>query len=199
MYQIQKQTKYYIYNCQKQAYIYISDSWDDLIAYIARFNYVPWYADKKLSNRFLEDFNCTMNDTKLYCDWFDQYHSNLREYIVFDADFRTIDMRMFEKEILSYKTPKNYKRKYKTKALEYKYEKTKPEFRNGPVPRTGKMGHYGSYRHPHTLNEMRQNCDEEKRKCARKKRLHLPTVWDDIYRDTSHCWKDQGKKRKQWM
>lgn len=198
MYQIQKSTKYYIYNCKKQAYIYIADNWADLISYIAQFNYTPFYSEKKHSNRFLEDFNCTMNDTKVYCDWTSEY-SDLREYIVFDADFRTIDMRMFEKEILAYKRPKNYKRKYKTKALEYKYEKTKPEFRNGPVPRTGKRGRYGSYRHPHTLNEMRQNCDEEKRKYARKSRLHLPTVYDDIYRDTSRCWKDQSKKRKQWM
>lgn len=198
MYQIQKSTKYYIYNCKKQAYIYVADNWNELIAYIAQFNYHPWYSDKKMCNRFLEDFNCTMNDTRVYCDWTSEY-SDLREYIVFDADFRTIDMRMFEKEILAYQRPKNYKRKYKTKALEYKYEKTKPEFRNGPVPYTGGKwgGHY--YRHPKTLNEMKQNCDVEYRKYARKSRLHLPSVWDELYRENSRCWKDQSKKRKQWM
>jgi hypothetical protein len=107
---------------------------------------------------------------------------------------------MFEKEILAYKRPKNYKHKYKTKALAYKYEKTKPEFRKGPVPGTSKRsGHYGFYRHPHTLNEIKQNGDIEGRKYARKSRLHLPTAWDDIYRDTSRCWKDQSRKKKQWM
>lgn len=197
MYQNQKPEKYYIYNCQKQAYIYVSESWDDLIEYIAQFNYTPLYSDKKLSNRFLENFNCTMNDTRVYCDWTSEY-SDLREYIVFDADFRTIDMRMFEKEILAYQRPKNHKRKWKTKALEYKYEKTKPEFRNGPVPSTGRRR--GScYRHPKTLNEMRQNCDVKYQEYARKRRSHLPTAWDDFYRDTSRCWKDQSKKRKQWM
>ena len=199
MYQIQKSTKYYIYNCKKQVYVYIAESWTDLIEYIAQFNYTPFYSEKKHSNRFLEDFNCTMNDTRVYCNWFDEYWTNLREYIVFDADFRTIDMRMFEKEILAYQRPKNNKHKYKNKALEYKYEKTKPEFRNGPVPRTGCRKGGSGWRHPKTLNEMRQNCDEEKRQYARKSRLHLPTVYDDIYRDTSRCWKDQGKKKRQWM
>ena len=199
MYQIHKPEKYYIYNCQKQAYIYVSESWEDLIAYIAQFNYTPFYSDKKHSNRFLENFNCTFNDTRVYCNWFDEYSSFLREYIVFDADFRIIDMRRFDKEILAYQRPKNYKRKYKTKALEYKYEKTKPEFRNGPVPRTGKRSGGSCYRHPHTLNEMRQNCDVEYRQYVRKRRTHLPTVYDDIFRDVPRCWKDQSKKKKQWM
>jgi hypothetical protein len=199
MYQIQKPEKYYIYNCKKQAYVFIADNWNELIAHIAQFNYHPWYSDKKMCNRFLESFNCTMNDTRVYCDWSSEY-SDLREYIVFDADFRTIDMRMFEKEILAYKRPKNYKHKYKNKALEYKYEKTKPEFRGGPVPGTSKRsGHYGSYRHPHTLNEMRQNCDVEHQQYVRKRRSDLPTAWDDIFRDTPRSWKDQSKKRKQWM
>lgn len=197
MYQIQKKEKYYIYNCQKQAYIFITEDWDGLIEYIARFNYHPWYSDKKRSNRFLENYNCTMNDTKLYCDWNNEY-STLREYIVFDVDFRTIDMRMYEKEILSYQVVPGSKRKWKNKAMEYKYEKTKPEFRNGPVPRTGCRYGYGC-RHPKTFNEMRQNADVEYRKYVRKRRLHLPTVYDDIFRETSRCWKDQSKKRKQWM
>jgi hypothetical protein len=199
MYQIQKSTKYYVYNCVKQSYLYVAENWNDLIAWIANYNYTPFYSDKKHSNRILDDFNCTMKDVGMTCDWtWTSY--GLREYTVFDDDFRIIDMRLYEKEILAYQRPKNYKRKYKTKALEYKYEKTKPEFRNGPVPRTSKRsGHYGSYRHPHTLNEMRQNCDVEHQQYVRKRRLDLPTAWDDIYRDASRCWKDQSKKRRQWM
>lgn len=205
MYQIQKNTKYYIYNCKKQAYIYVAENWNELIAYIAQFNYNPGFwsdvskTSKKKSNRFLDDFNCTMNDTRVYCDWFNNSFSNLREYIVFDSDLRTIDMRMYEKEILAYERPTNYKRKWKTKALEYQYEKTKPEFRNGPVPHTSSRLGGSPYRHPKTLNEMKQNCDVEYRQYVRKRRNHLPTVYDDIYRDTSRCWKDQSKKKKQWM
>ncbi len=198
MHQIQKQTKYYIYNCKKQAYIFVANNWEELIAYVAQWNYHPWYSDKKMCNRFLEDFNCTMNDTRVYCDWTSEY-SALREYVVFDADLRIIDMRMFEKEILAYERPKSAKRKWKTKALEYKYEKTKPEFRNGPVP--GTSCHRGGFamRHPHTLNEMKHNCDPEHRNYVRKRRNHLPTVYDDIWRENSRSWKDQSKKRKQWM
>ena len=199
MYQTNKQTKYYVYNCIKQAYLYVAESWDELIAWIAQYNYTPFYSYEKHSNRLLADFNCTMNDTKTYCDWSDNVQSILREYTVFDDDFRIIDMRLYEKEILAYRRPKSFKRKYKNKAMEYKYEKTKPEFRNGPVPRTGKRGGYCCIRHPHTLNEMRQNCDVENRQYVRKRRNHLPTTYDDIFRDTSRSWKDQSKKRKQWM
>ena len=197
MYQIQKQTKYYVYDCVKQVYLYVAESWEDLIDWVAQYNYIPFYSEKKRSNRILDDYNCTMKDTGMTCDWtWTRY--GLREYTVFDDDFRIIDMRLYEKEILAYRRPKSFKRKYKNKALEYKYEKTKPEFRNGPVPRTGqRRGHY--LRHPHTFNEMKQNCDPEYIDYVRKRRNHLPTVYDDIWRYNSHCWKDQSKKRKQWM
>lgn len=198
MYQIQNNTKYYVYDCRKQSYLYVCDSIDDIIAWVARWNYSSIFSEKKRNNRILDEFNCTMKDTKVHLDWVGNGWTDLREYVVFDSDYRIIDIRMYEKEILSYVEPKNRKRKWKNKALEYKYEKTKPEFRRGPVPRTGgRYGHY--YRHPKTFNEMKQNTDVEYRQYVRKSRLHLPTVYDDIYRDNSRCWKDQSKKRKQWM
>jgi hypothetical protein len=205
MYQTNKQTKYYVYNCIKQAYLHVAENWNDLIDWIAQYNYTPHWSEniafgsnKKIRNRILDDFNCTFQDTSVHYDW-DNVRSYLREYTVFDDDFRIIDMRLFEKEILAYRRPKSFKRKYKTKAMEYKYEKTKPEFRNGPVPRTGKRGWYCGIRHPHTLNEMRQNCDIEHRNYVRKRRKHLPTTWDDIFRSAPRSWKDQSKKKKQWM
>lgn len=198
MYQTQKQTKYYVYNCIKQAYLYVAEDWEDLIGWIAQWNYIPFYSEKKRSNRILDDYNCTMKDVGMQCDWtWTKY--GLREYTVFDDDFRIVDMRLYEKEILAYKRPKSFNHKYKNKALEYKYEKTKPEFRNGPVPRTGKRGWYCGIRHPKTLNEIKQNCDVEYSQYVRKSRKHLPTAWDDIFRSTPRCWKDQSKKKKQWM
>lgn len=204
MYQTQKQTKYYVYDCIKQTYLYVAENWESLIGWIAGWNYAPCWqeniafgSNKKLRNRILDDFNCTLQDTSIHYDWND-VRSCLREYTVFDDDFRIIDMRLYEKEILAYRRPKNFKRKYKTKAMEYKYEKTKPEFRNGPVPYVGHHWRY-CYRHPKTFNEMKQNCDVEYRQYVRKRRAHLPTAWDDIYRDTPRCWKDQSKKKKQWM
>lgn len=205
MYQTQKQTKYYVYNCVKQSYLYIAENWESLIGWIANYNYAPgWWdnialgSNKKLRNRILDDFNCTLHDTSLHYDWND-VRSYLRAYTVFDDDFRIIDMRLYEKEILAYKRPQSARHTYKTKALEYKYEKTKPEFRNGPVSRTGKYRRYCGIRHPHTLNEMKQNCDVEHCKYVRKRRKHLPTTYDDIFRDTQRCWKEQSKKQKQWM
>ncbi len=205
MYQTQKQTKYYGYSCVKQAYLYVAENWNALIEWIANYNYTPHWSEniafgsnKKIRNRILDDFNCTFQDTCVHYDW-DNVRSYLREYTVFDDDFRIIDMRLYEKEIVAYRRPKSFKRKYKNKAMEYKYEKTKPEFRNGPVPRTGKRGGYFCIRHPHTLNEMKQNCDIEHRDYVRKRRNHLPTTYDDIWRVTSRSWKDQSKKKKQWM
>ena len=198
MYQVNNNTKYYVYDCRKQAYLYVSDSIDELIEWVAQWNYYSIFSDKKKNNRILDEFNCTMKDTKVHLDWVGNGWTDLREYVVFDSDYRIIDIRMYEKEILNYVIPAKRKKKWKNKALEYKYEKTKPEFRKGPVPMTG--GHRGyCYRHPKTFNEMKQNCDVETRQYVRKSRLHLPTAYDDIYRDTPRCWKDQSKKRKQWM
>ena len=110
MYKNNNKTKYYIYNCVKEDYITTCDSFEELIEYIASFNYLPWWSSKKYCNRFLEDYNCTMNDTKVYCDWTDKAFK--RTYVVFDNMFRIIDVRMYEKEILGYTPPKNRKRKW---------------------------------------------------------------------------------------
>ena len=195
MYKNNNKTKYYIYNCVKEDYITTCDSFEELIEYVASFNYLPWWSSKKYCNRFLEDYNCTMNDTKVYCDWTDKAFK--RTYVVFDNMFRIIDVRMYEKEILGYTPPKNRKRKWRKPIYKY-YEKTRPEFRKGPVPHTG--GRYGRYyRHPRTFNEIRQNSNPEYKDFVRGERKHLPTVWDDKVRGQSRCWKDQSKKRKQWM
>ena len=201
MYNNKKSTKYYIYDCRKENYIRTCENFDELIEYIASFNYTPWWSSNRVYNRFLEDFNCTMKDTKYVCNFdADIYGDMLREYIVFDSMFRIIDVRLYEKEILSFVAPKNRKRKWSKPEFEYRYEKTKPEFRNGPVPNTGHKWRFRNYyRRPRTTQEIRYNSIPEYESFVRKKRRYIPTVYDDIPRNIYRSWKHQGKKRKQWM
>ena len=142
-----------------------------------------------------------MKDTKYVCNFdADIYGDMLREYIVFDSMFRIIDVRLYEKEILSFVAPKNRKRKWSKPEFEYRYEKTKPEFRNGPVPNTGHKWRFRNYyRRPRTTQEIRYNSIPEYESFVRKKRKYIPTVYDDIPRNIYRSWKHQGKKRKQWM
>lgn len=199
MYDTKKSTKYYIYNCRKEKYIHTCENFNELIEYVASFNYTPWWSSKRVCNRFLEDFNCTMKDTTYLCDFNENVIGPvLKEYIVFDSIFRIIDVRLYEKEILSFVTPKNRRRKW-SKKFEY-YEKTKPEFRKGPVPNTGHKWRFSNYyRRPRTTQEIRYNSIPEYESFVRKKRKYIPTVYDDIPRNIYRSWKHQGKKRKQWM
>ena len=99
--------------------------------------------------------------------------------------------------ILNYKIKNRY---YLIPSKKAKYrEKNKPVFRKGPVPYTGnKRFRYSSIRLPHTMNEKRYNASKNKNE-IRAKRRNLPSSWDDIPRTNSRSWKDQSKKRKQWM
>ena len=195
MYQTNNKTKYYIYNCKSEKYIHVCENLQELIEYVASFNYRPWLGNKR-ANRFFDDFNCTMNDVKNAFDWHRNSFIELREYVVFDSIFRIVDVRMYANEILSYKG--SMKRKPKKGSLAYNYEKSKPEFRKGPVPYTG-SGHWHYYRRPRTTQEIRQNSIPEYGEFVRKKRKYIPTSWDDIGRNISRSWKDQSKKKKQWM
>lgn len=199
MYKNDNKTKYFIYDCISEKYITTCENFEELIAYIAKFNYVPWWSSEKTENRFLEDYNCTMKDTNSCCDYDDNFHRYPRKYVVFDSLFRIIDVRIYKEKILSYEI--NYKnRKWKNPYLKYYYEKNLPKFRNGPIPHTGtKYRRGGFYRYPRTFNEIRQNSIPEYKEFVRDRRKHLPTVWDDIVRGHSRSWKDQSKKRKQWM
>ena len=196
MYKIKKERKYYIFDCIDNKYLATYEGLDALIEGIAvHYNYLYWW-NEKLGNRLLRDYNCTMCDTINYTEM-ENGTLTLRRYVVFDDMFRIIDVRMYEKEILAYGIRKPTLR-WSNPSLKYKYEKTKPEFRNGPVPNTG-GGRYRFYRHPHTFSEIRQNSIPEHEEFVRKKRKYIPTVWDDLPRGTSRCWKDQSKKKKQWM
>ena len=196
MYKNKTERKYHIFDCIKNEYIASYDGLEKLIEGIAiKYNHTCWYNDR-VGNCLLDEYNCTMCDTINHMEVAGGQQT-LRRYVVFDDLFRIIDVRMYRKKILSYGC--HFRpRKYKPHSKAAYDEKTKPEFRRGPVRGTGgRYGHY--YRHPKTFAEIRNNSIPEYKQFVRKSRIELPTVWDDLVRNQSRCWKDQGKKRKQWM
>lgn len=67
-------------------------------------------------------------------------------------------------------------------------------FRHDVIPYTGKRGGYRFYKHPKTLNEMKQNSGVDEKYVRGKRRVqHIPNAWDDIHRCVPKCWKSQRK------
>ena len=69
-------------------------------------------------------------------------------------------------------------------------------FREGPVPRTGRRGHYSWDRHMRTTQERREDrallVDEDAKQAGvgpRRRRLSIPHAWDDVPRFSERTWK----------
>lgn len=77
-------------------------------------------------------------------------------------------------------------RVYRTGRLSCYREK---DFRNRPVPGTGKGGRYPGFRHPRTYQEIRENQEWAVR--PKRKPKNLPSVYDDYLRSDwdDRCWK----------
>ena len=94
--------------------------------------------------------------------------------------------------------------------------KHKFKYRKDPVPYTGRIGGYCSFRSPKTIpekikyiecykdlqRELRKEYPANVIKLVRAKRSHalLPDPWDDVYRSncTNKSWKNNKKHRRQW-
>ena len=184
---------YYILDLWYGRCIAVCPTFDNLIATLAtgnRFTYVQWDGRTVETNEYVADYNCTGKDTTSYDDT--QYF--LRRWMVVDADGHIIDIRRYDDMIRNYVPPKRtYRARY------WCDEKELPLFRQGSVPKTGKLSRCRLWRYPRTMNEIRQNSYDEYQEYVRPKRKHLPTVRDDIRRYSQKSWKEQSKKRKQWM
>ena len=70
-------------------------------------------------------------------------------------------------------------------------------FRYDPVPGSGRRFRLRkSFRYPATQNERRLNGADMEYVRGRRHPVHLPTVWDDIWKCTTQTWKRHRKK--QW-
>ena len=185
------------------------DTLEDLLWFLSRQQTSGWWGGYRpglekefgYSNHYLDNVNMTFNDTK-FISWDISVKSkySLREFVFLDPDNRIFDPRAYIEDIIEYtKIP------YKSKWHHWKWhsEKSLPEFRNGPVPSTGRNHyHRGSiYRHPKIMNEKRQAANVEYKDFIKPSRrvLNLPDVYDDNCRHIEKSWKSQSKKRKQWM
>ncbi len=73
------------------------------------------------------------------------------------------------------------------------------KFRCDPVPKTGRrVRYYSTYcRNPKTISEMRQYFVAKEMVRGKRKPLHLPNSWDDLYRNLERSWKRQRQSKRQ--
>lgn len=200
---------YKIYNVSTGYFERTFDTLEELLEFLSRHQHSGWWGSYRAGlesmfgycNSYLDEVNMTFNDTK-HITWGSKDEENyiLRTYVFLDPDNRIIDPRDYIEEIIKISKMDKPIRHYRY----YRYgEKNLPEFRKGPVPGTGvRHEHRGSYfRHPKTMNEKRQAAIVEYKEFVSPKRnvRNLPDAWNDDGRCRSKSWKDQSKKRKQWM
>lgn len=199
---------YKLYNVSTGYFEKTFDTLEDLLIFLSHHQHTDaWWGkyregtESQLGyyNTYLDDVNMTFNDLKLVWDYNEKGYG-LRTYVFLDPDNRIIDPREYIRDIidLSKNPPKN-----KNWWVSKRYSNNLPEFRKGPVPNTGRRHwHRGSYyRYPQNMNIKRDSANTEYKEYIHpKNRIHnLPDPWDDIPRNHSKSWKDQSKKRKQWM
>jgi hypothetical protein len=207
MFFTQKNITYYLFNCKKNTYERKFDSEEELKLFLKK-SFRLNYKDKWVSP-YMENINMNGNDTATYIDWDGNYHTCIREFLFVDEDYRIIDVRKYEKELIddikkngpyTYYEEENEEEREYGERLYIRYGRFSYRYRIDPVPWIwNRGGRYRGIRYPKTLNETKLNSDEEMKEYVRGKRRHLPNSYDDIPRRIQKSWKEQSKKRKQWM
>lgn len=207
MINVEKNKKYYMYS-KKNGYSLEFKSFENLIEYVRKENHRS-YDYKILSNRYLEDISLNFKDIRCY-SFGDNVKYTYREYIFYDEDYRIIDLRLYENLIITEYDKKVAKENSDIPYYICSYNIRKKEirdkgyiFRKTPVPHTGCGRGRWQYKPNRTkyLKEIKDNIYVED-KYVRKKRMAKLIEYQDSrnnYSKTPRCWKDQSKKRKQWL
>lgn len=208
-------TKYYLFDLYKGQQIrefYCEDSLKDWLVFSTRETYL--WLTPKIKNEYLDEIALSTNDLMETVDTKTLVGTCChRRYMFYDEYGRIIDARVYWEEVketfLKRKTTKYERRipedaKYGEVFNRYSWAKGNEyrfKFRCGPVPGTSYHWRGYCYRRPKTTAEIRMNCDPEYKDFVRPRRRLIPTAYDDVcissYR--SRSWKDNTKKRKQWM
>lgn len=208
MYKVENNVRVHLFDVHKNAFTSVFDSEEDLINFLAKTYSKSWL--NGLTNPYIDSVNMNGNDTENNYNWFGEQTAYVRRYIFIDDNDRIIDVRKYKDEAI-----KRFEAKCERTAKEReefwtslqhgdvlinKYDKIPYRYRMDPVPNLIRR-RVGCHwlRHMKTTQELRMYGDEEHRKYARARRKNIPTVYDDIPRGTQRCWKEQSKKRKQWM
>lgn len=179
---------YWIFDCSQDCYVAKFKNQKDVILYIAQHDggYDRWRGFWYCDARKVIGSAINMNgkDGRFRVDFHGNAFIQIRPFMVVDDDNRVIDIREWDiKKILEGKNSVNYK---KRKAWRMK---------------TNHKRCCGHYRHPKTYQLRREFADRDMAKFMRPKlKTHVPDpYWVDSWAESSKSWKDQSKKRKQWM
>lgn len=192
-----RNTKYYIYFVN-EGYVESLNSFEELMFYIIDrgTRYDEFY--KKSTNSFIEDINMNFNDIYRY------YHFNgietveisgTRQYLFYDENYRTIDLRNYEDLIFSneyYNYLKNKYEKYRYSTRRYRSKKKKSFWKSLCRSKISIVNDKKKY----------LSSPKEERKYLRNKRKVTISNIDCFYkynRNVEHSWKRQNKCKKQWQ
>lgn len=217
MYNIEINKKYYIFNTIKNINTKEFDSEDLLIDFLGRkvhyyfISYIPDFRESNFSTFFFYRESChykekflpmfSVVDKILYhiaCNF------ECDSLLIKDSDNKIINIRLYKEIILKrlkigvYDIAKKAIKNPQRGELLYSW-RGPFHYRVDPVPGTGHCKYYHFYRRIKTSNEIKQNSIPEYKNFVRPNRRRLPTAWDNICRSTQKGWKEQSKKRKQWM
>lgn len=212
--------KIHLYSFRDGRWIACFESEAKLLEYFVR-NYSVFFGPN-------HDVNLTWNDTKTIVSFTGETKTVLRNYVLVDGNNRVVNPAIYKDKVealmkgLSESDIDRYHRYEHMGLLHmwHRWNRTIPvihnnleygdilhtadtnyRFRRDPVPGIGRnRWHFGNfYRYPKTTQEHRMMADPEVGTYIRKRRKLIPTAYDDIPRCQQRCWKEQGKKVKQWM
>lgn len=197
MFNNNKETKYYIYFVNRE-YSKSFNSFEELMYYVietgSSYNHL-----NKPTNSFLEDINMNFNDVYTLSYWNGERYTTIRrtrEYLIYDENYRTIDLRNFEDLIFSAEYRSYLLNKYR-KNISYRY--------NNYGYKKRKNFWKSRYKNKiFIINEKKQYLSspkEERKYCRAKRKVQFSyTDYEYAYsRNLEHSWKRQYKCRKQWQ
>lgn len=209
MYQIANPHRYSIWDFQDKRYISYFDSIDELISFIADGYWelseiADWNTFEHITiikNSFIEKCACSENE------------NNFRRYFIFDGYTRIINIHSLEEQALALYQKRKSEGKINWYSHHIFYMKLNsknipprcsylinaPNFREGPVPYTGKKWRGGPWQKgPHTFHIKKMYANPEFQFFNRGSVKDVPSWWDDKWRHNQRSWKTQSKKRHQW-
>lgn len=230
MYNIKNKSEvFYIYDVHMKHVIYKFFSLKDLLVFLASYENNGFQYPK---SKYLRNINMGSDTMKWYHE--NTYYTDdgephtalslssecAREYLFFDGYGRTIDPRIYLKEIeklesdifwdrcskdinyVRYVHPFNEKTIVRKPFSSVEYRKKKelknkflPEFRKGPIHHVHKnrVGRY-YYRHFRTFNERKQNADPEVAEYVRPCRRHDSMILDPWENERVRPWRNHSWK-----
>lgn len=211
----------YLYSCVQQRWVKSFDNEDQLLDYMAT-HYTTFFGEKNQVNLTWKDVYTWLDNNELTTQ------KSIREYILVDSLNRVLNPADYRAKvdamIASLPAEKReqyekwgnmglmhmWRRHSKTKKVQHRDLQygdvlhtcnTDYRYRQDPVPGVGRnRWHFGFwYRLPSTTPELRDMANPENQSFIRKRRKQIPTAYDDIPKCCQRSWKEQSKKRKQWM